>query len=95
MNFISLEGFVKLGAKTNYSKFSISRSFKCPPHRKIWSNELLATCETISSQVLKSVRASGIERLQCCIMQTDITSNTFDVRIIVLFLYLMTNDLLL
>jgi len=29
------------------------------------------------------------------LMQTDITSNTFDVRIIVLFLYLMTNDLLL
>jgi len=35
--------------------------------------------------------------LNCSValMQTDITSNTFDVRIIVLFLYLMTNDLLL
>jgi len=29
------------------------------------------------------------------LIQTNITSNTFDVKIIVLFLYLMTNDLLL
>jgi len=28
---------------------------------------IIAACATISSQVLKSVRASGIGRLQCCI----------------------------
>jgi len=32
MNSISLEKFVKLGAKTNYSKFSISRSFRWSLH---------------------------------------------------------------
>jgi len=32
INFISLEGFVKLEAKTNYSTFSISRSFRWSLH---------------------------------------------------------------
>jgi len=32
INAISLEGFVKLGAKTNYSKFIIDRSFKWSLH---------------------------------------------------------------
>jgi len=54
---------------------------------------LLTICVTISPQVLRSVHASGIERV--ALMPTDITLNIFDVRIIVLFLYLMTNNLLL
>jgi len=28
---------------------------------------IIAACATISPQVLRSVHASGIERLQCCI----------------------------
>jgi len=56
--------------------------------------QIIAACATISPQMLRSV---FLELNDCSValMQTDITSNTFDVRIIVLFLYLMMNDLLL
>jgi len=66
---------------------------------------IIAACATIISQVLRSVwsvlRSEEVYMLlelndcSVALMQTDITSNTFDVRIIVLFLYLMTNDFLL
>jgi len=55
----------------------------------------IAACATISLQVLRIVLLE-LNDCNVALMQTDITSNTFDVRIIVLFVYLMiTNNLLL
>jgi len=64
------------------------------PIGKYEATNYCSMCDNQSASVKKC--ASVIERLQCCIavIQTDITSNTFDIRII-LFLYLMTNDFLL
>jgi len=67
-----------------------------PTTPKNMKQRIIATYATISPQVLRSVRASGIERLQCCINANGHHfEHTFDIRNIVLFLHLMTNDLLL
>jgi len=50
-------------------------------------------CNMCDNQSASVKKCTGID-CSVALMQTDITSNTFDVRIIVLFLYLMTNDFL-
>jgi len=40
---------------------------KMPITPENMKQRIIAVCATINAKVLRSVRASGIERLQCCI----------------------------